>query len=681
MTRARDNRLAFLAAALALSLFAFAIARDAVDRWIAATELPVTLSDTSTEIRDRNGVLLRAFPVEDGLWRLAPGAVDPRFVAMLIRYEDKRFERHRGVDPRALLRAAAQALRHGEVVSGGSTLTMQVARLIEDGPTGRWAGKLRQIRLALALERGVSKDRILELYLTHAPYGGNLEGIRAAALAWFGKEPSRLTPAQSALLVALPQAPEARRPDRHPDAARDARNRVLDRMLRQGVLSAAEVHAAKRDPMPVQQRPFPQLAAHLSDRSRAADPGVRVIDLTLDAALQARLEPLVATAARQVGPRVSSALIVADHATGEILASVGSAGYSDARQGFVDMTRALRSPGSTLKPLVYGLAFDRGLAHPETLISDTPVIFGRYAPRNFDGQFRGDLRVREALQLSLNIPVVRLTEALGPARVMVAVIRAGARPELQGAPGLALSLGGLGISLNDLTQLYAAMAQGGQGAVLHHRVSDDGEQTARVISRSAAWHVADILRGVPPPAGAPRGLAYKTGTSYGHRDAWAFGFDGRHVIGVWLGRADGTPVPGAFGGALAAPVLFEAFGRLKPAFEPLPPPPPETLIVGAAELPAPLRRFRPREAVFEGGVDAFRLLFPPDGARIASGGGPITVKIGGGQAPFSLLANGDPLVTGVHMREVELPYPGAGFTRLVVLDAAGRGVRAEIRVD
>ncbi|PJE33828.1 penicillin-binding protein 1C, partial [Pseudooceanicola lipolyticus] len=212
---------------LAFTLFALATGRDAVDRWVAATALPPTLGETSVEIRDRTGALLRAFQVGNGIWRLAvqPDQVDPRYLALLVRYEDKRFWTHRGVDPLALLRAGWQALRHGGPVSGGSTLTMQVARLLEDGSTGRWAGKLRQIRVALALERRLGKRDILALYLTHAPFGGNLEGLRAASFAWFGKEPRRLTAAQAALLVALPQAPESRRPDRHPEIARQARNR------------------------------------------------------------------------------------------------------------------------------------------------------------------------------------------------------------------------------------------------------------------------------------------------------------------------------------------------------------------------------------------------------------------------------------------------------------------------
>ncbi|WP_171175363.1 penicillin-binding protein 1C [Ruegeria sp. HKCCD8929] len=668
---------------LAACLFLAGLARDTVDDWVARTELPTVLAETSVEVRDRNGALLRTYPVEDGIWRLRPGPVDAGFVSMLIRYEDKRFRSHNGVDLMAIARAAGQALWNGRTVSGGSTLTMQVARLLEDGPTGRWSGKLRQIRVALALERQLSKHEILSLYLTHAPYGGNLEGVRAATLAWFGKEPRRLTPAEAALLVALPQSPEARRPDRHPEQARAARNRVLTRIQQHGVLPKAEVLAAFSERLPGTMRAFPQLAAHLADRVRAETPEAAAHDLTLDAGLQARLEPLVARAAARAGPRVSGAMIVADHLSGEVLASIGSAGYADARQGFVDMTTALRSPGSTLKPLVYGLAFDQGMAHPETLIHDSPVMFGRYAPRNFDGIFRGDVRVREALQMSLNIPVVRLTHELGPGRVMAALRRAGAQPRLPGgAPGLAISLGGVGITLHDLVQLYAAQAQGGQGPLLRHGLTDPKEQTTRVISDIAAWQVGNILAGLAPPPGAPAGvLAYKTGTSYGHRDAWAVGYDGRHVIGVWLGRADGTPVPGAFGGDLAAPLLFEAFGRLKPGFVPLPPPPPSTLIVGAADLPQPLQRFRPRSAAFETQADAPQLLFPPDGARLATDGGALTVKLRGGSGPFSLLADGQPMATGIRQREFQVPNPGRGYASLVVIDARGRSDRVTVEIE
>ncbi|MBV1896520.1 MAG: penicillin-binding protein 1C [Rhodobacteraceae bacterium] len=672
---------------LACLLFVGAGLRDAADRWIDATRLPATLAETSVEVRDRNGELLRAYTVGDGIWRLNPDAerVDPGFVQMLVRFEDKRFWEHSGVDPLAFLRAAGQAIWNGRPVSGGSTLTMQVARLLEDGSTGRWAGKLRQIRVAMALERRLSKAQILTLYLTHAPYGGNLEGVRAATLAWFGKEPNRLTPAESALLIALPQSPETRRPDRFAPNARAARNRVLNRMQAQGEIKPDEAQVAMVANLPSQMRPFPQLAAHLADRARCNDRPARAHDLTVDARVQGALETLVANAARRAGPRVSAALLVADHHSGEIIASVGSATYDSigGRQGFVDMTRAVRSPGSTLKPLIYGLAFDQGLVHPETLIHDGPVAFGGYAPQNFDGEFRGDVRVRDALQLSLNIPVVKLTNELGPARVMAALRKSGADPQLPGgAPGLAISLGGIGLSLHDLVQLYAGLAQGGAGPILRVEQDTAPQGSGRLVSDVSAWQVGHILAGLTPPPGAPAGaIAYKTGTSYGHRDAWAIGYDGQHVIGVWMGRADGTPVPGAFGGDLAAPVLFEAFGRLKPDFDPLPPPPAATLILSAAELPLPLRRFRPRDAVFSSPKDAPELVFPPSGAQLLVSGGTVTLKLRGGAAPFTVLANGRPVASGLRSREFEIPYPGKGYSTLVVVDTAGLSDRVTIRLD
>lgn len=675
------HRGAIICFALAVGLFLTALTRDGFDAWIDRTDLPVVLSETSVEVRDRNGHLLRAYQVGDGIWRLTPGPVDATYLTMLKRYEDKRFQSHAGVDLLAMLRAVGQAVWNGRPVSGGSTLTMQVARLLEDGSTGRWSGKLRQIRVALALERRLSKAQILELYLTHAPFGGNLEGVRAASLAWFGKEPRRLTAAQAALLVALPQSPETRRPDRNPQAARAARDRVLERMQAQGVLPEAEVIAAKAERLPKAQRSFPALAPHLADRKRAQFPERLRHDLTIDAAAQKRLERLLAQAAQEAGRAMSAAVVVADAQSGEIIASVGSPDFVADRQGFVDMTQAIRSPGSTLKPLVYGLAFDQGLAHPETLIHDGPVQFGRYAPRNFDGQFRGDVRMRDALQMSLNIPVVKLTNALGPARLMSALRRAGTDPKLPtGKPGLAISLGGIGMSLQDLVQLYASFAQGGHGVVLRDETLAEAQPAGRILSPVAAWHVGDILSGLAPPPGASsRVLAYKTGTSYGHRDVWAIGYDGRHVIGVWMGRADGTPVPGVFGGDLAAPVLFQAFGRLKPAFDPLPPPPAATLILGAAELPRPLQRFDTRGTTDT--ADTPSLVFPPNGARLETRGGAVAIKLRGGQAPFVVLANGVPVASGVQHREFEIRNPGQGFSQLVVIDNAGRSDRADIRID
>lgn len=670
----------------ALALWLAALGRDAGDNWVAATRLPALISETSVEVRDRNGMLLRAYTVENGRWRFAVDrkAVDPEFLRMLIAFEDKRFYRHSGVDPLALARASLQTLWHGTVVSGGSTLTMQVARLLENSGTGQISGKLRQIRLALALERRLSKDQILALYLIHAPYGGNLEGVRAATLAYFGKEPTRLTPAQSALLVALPQAPEARRPDRAPIGAAQARDRVLARMVDAGILTDETARSAARSPVPQARIAVRALAPHLADRARSAAPAKRQHDLTLDATLQTALQAQALRALRQLPPQVSVAMIVADHQTGELLASVGSAAFtSDARQGFVDMTAALRSPGSTLKPLIYALAFDRGLAHPNMLIDDRPVAFGPYAPQNFDGAFRGEVTVADALQLSLNVPVVRLLDRIGPAHLMAALRALGTDPQLaSGKAGLAVGLGGVGFTLEDLLRVYAMLAQQGRAVPLTWQKADAHAKPAppaRVLEPRSAWHVAHVLAGLPPPPGAPRmRLAYKTGTSYGHRDAWALGFDGRHVAGVWFGRADGTPVPGAFGGDLAAPELFKLFQLLKPEFDPLPPPPADALVLSTEQLPLPLRRFGGDSPAARATQAAPVLAFPPDGSRVQALDGAVVAKVRDGAAPFTWLVNGAPVATGHQTRAVTLSNLGAGWQRLTVIDAAGRASGARV---
>lgn len=665
-------------------LLGLAIARDGLDRWVSATELSPSAVALGVEVVARDGSLLRAFPVADGRWRLTPGPVDPGFVAMLLAYEDHRFYRHNGVDPLAALRALGQALTSGRVVSGGSTLTMQVARLLEEGPTGNLVGKLRQIRVALALERRLNKAEIMDLYLRLAPYGGNLEGVRAASLSYFGKEPRRLTAAESALLVALPQAPESRRPDLHPIRAEAARNRVLARLVARGALEPDRAVAATREPVPRARRPFPALAPLLTDRLRVANPGVLHIATTIDPALQRAAEALARRAVSGQAANVSAALIMADHQSGEILAHVGAAVWAEgARGGFVDMTAAPRSPGSTLKPFVYALAFDDGLAHPETLIEDRPLAFGAWRPQNFDRRFRGTVTLREALHASLNIPVVSLTEALGPARLLSALDRAGVATDLPGGqPGLAVSLGGVGVSLEGLVQAYAALARLGAPIRLSPQPGQAEVLPQRLFGAVAAWHVADVLAGLAPPNGAaPDRIAYKTGTSYGHRDALALGFDGRHVAGVWLGRPDGTPVPGAFGGDLAAPILFELFDRAKARPDPLPPPPPATLILPNARLPQPLQRFRPRDALFSGtAIGAPDLRFPPDGAEVDASSGGLAVKLSGGTPPFTWLANGAPVALAIRSREAILPMSGPGFVTLTVIDAGGMSATAAIRV-
>jgi penicillin-binding protein 1C len=649
----------------------------------------------SQAVVDRAGLLLRPFTTEGGRWRLPVeiGDVDKQFITMLMAYEDQDFATHRGIDWVSMVRAAVQYAGAGRIVSGGSTLTMQVARLLEGVPTRNLDGKIRQMVHADLLEQKLSKDEILTLYLTLAPYGGNIEGIRAASLAYFGKEPGRLTTAECALLVALPQSPEARRPDRDPVVALAARNRVLDRMVAQGVIGFEDAEMSKREPISSLRREFPKHAAHLAQAAVKARPSTRELQLTVDRRLQSRLEKLAADRAGQMGEKLSVAIVVADKRTGDVLASVGSAGlFAAESDGYIDMTTAVRSPGSTLKPLIYGLAFELGMAHPESLIEDRPTAFGSYVPVNFDGFNRGTVTIRTALTESLNIPAIVVLDAVGPARLVARIRRANARPLLpvDTAPSLAVGLGGVGITLRDLVSIYAAVARGGSPVMLRdgvRAVVETDVVPAPVLDPVAAWYVGSVLADVPPPRnGSPGRIAYKTGTSYGYRDAWAIGFDGETVVGVWVGRPDNAPVPGITGIASAAPILFESFDRLGKTAVPLPKAPAGTIFAANADLPGPLKRFRhPDEQVVKRDA-APQIAYPADGVDVDLGlkGGdeaPLIVKVRNGVPPFTFFANGAPFGRTAFARQETWHPDGPGFVTLSVVDAEGRSDSVKVFLD
>lgn len=647
----------------------------------------------STEVVDRDGALLRAFATPDGRWRLAvdPDDIDPQTLNMLVGYEDRRFWSHRGVDMLALLRAARQLVANGRIVSGGSTITMQLARLIEPRERRSYQAKLLQIARALQIERRLSKREILELYLTLAPYGGNLEGMRAASLAWFGKEPRGLTVAQSALLVALPQSPESRRPDRNPKAARAGRDRVLTRLALIDVISQGDAARARAIEMPARRLALPSLAAHLAEAAVRAEPAAPRHQVTLIRGVQEGLESVARAAAARLGPNISVAMVMADARTGEILGELGSADFFDGRRsGWIDMTDVLRSPGSALKPFIYGLALEDGLVSPETLIEDRPAAFGAYRPRNFDMEYQGDVSIRQALQMSLNIPAVQLLESVGPARLMARFRRAGVNPKLppDEAPGLAIGLGGVGVTLRDLVQLYAGLANRRRPMALGNGVTGQPRPLpgGRLFEPAVAWAIADMLSGVSPPEGAARrAIAYKTGTSYGYRDAWSVGYDGRHVLGVWVGRADGGAAPGISGYATAAPILFEGFVKSGLAVVPFPPAPSGAVRLASADLPVSLRRFAPLGSLpaVAATEPAPKIVYPPQGARIDLGasdgdGMPLALKINGGRAPFRWLANGKPLPGVMRRRTSSWRPDGGGFSTLTVVDAAGRAASVQI---
>ena len=651
----------------------------------------------STVVVDRDGRLLRPFTMANGRWRLPATMheVDPRYLAMLVAYEDGRFYQHDGLDIRALIRAGAQWLMRGHVVSGASTLPMQVARLIEPHPERTVAAKLRQIARALEIERAVGKQGVLDRYLTLAPFGGNLEGVRAASLAYFGKEPLRLTLAEAALLVALPQSPEARRPDRSPNVARAARDRVLDRVAARGVISAADAAAAKREPVPHARLAFPALAAHAAEEAVAADRQAKCIKLSIDARLQAKLEALVKDSVARLGPKLSAAIVVIDNATGEIRARIGAADYDDAsRDGAIDMSRFPRSPGSALKPFIYALAFEEGLAHPETRLFDRPMRYGAYAPQNFNLGYEGAVTARKALQMSLNLPAIELLSDVGPATFLARLHSAGAEIALpKDTPvSLAIGLGGLGVSLTDIARLYAGFARGGEAPPLVERL--DGRppviSSRRVTDPVAAYYVADILRGAPPPANALKGrIAFKTGTSYGFRDALAIGFDRRTTIAVWVGRPDNGPTPGLIGREAAAPILFDAFERLGRSIEPIRAPKGVLTASITADLPPPLRRLRqdaPR-MIAASETAPLKIAFPPDGARVdlglkeGVGDHRLALKALGGAPPFTWFVNGAPVGEAELRRQAAWRPDGAGFARVSVTDAMGASDAVTVRLE
>ncbi|QND49249.1 penicillin-binding protein 1C [Rhizobium lusitanum] len=680
-----------------LSVAALALGLVAADR---AFPPPLDRAGVvSSEVLDANGELLRAFATPEGRWRLKTdvGDVDPQFLRMLVAYEDRRFYDHHGVDPMAFGRAFLQLVTHGRIVSGGSTLSMQVARLIEPRGERSVTAKLLQIARAIQIERRLSKEQILDLYLTHAPYGGNLEGVRAASLAYFGREPRQLTIAQAALLVALPQLPEKRRPDRNLASAEAARKRVLARAAVADVVGEGEAERAALVPVPAKRRQLPAYAAHLAEMALRKQPDIIQHHTTLRRDIQKGLEAVADEAARRLGPKVSVAMVMADVQTGEIVGEVGSANYFDSsRSGWIDMTRVLRSPGSTLKPFIYGLAFEEGYVAQDTIIEDRPADFYGYRPRNFDMTYQGDVSVREALQLSLNVPAIRLLNAVGPTQLLVRFRRAEVKPVLppNEAPGLAIGLGGVGITLKDLVQLYAGLANRGKPMRIGDGIQDQPGpiESQPLMEPVAAWNVTDILSDIIAPAGSRKlGIAYKTGTSYGNRDAWSVGYDGAHVLGVWVGRPDNGAVPGLAGYVSAAPILFEGFVKSGVAIAPFPAAPMGAVRISATQLPISQRRF----SVTAAGLlststrePAPQIVYPPEGARVdlgANGGPssimPLALKLQGGRAPFRWLANGKPLPDLSRRRTNQWVPDGAGYSTLTVIDAAGRAASVRVFVE
>jgi penicillin-binding protein 1C len=648
-------------------------------------------NEISAVVTDQRGAVLRVFPVDDGKWRMRAhvAKIDPDFVDALLAYEDKRFRSHSGVDFAALARAAGSFASAGRIVSGGSTITMQTARLLEPRPRNIGSKIVESIR-AWQLEHRYSKDQILELYLTLAPYGGNLEGVRAASWAYFGREPDNLSPDQIAMLIALPQSPEARRPDLKPQAAIVARERVLMRLAQEKVV-AADLAAESADYPAPKRRDFPTTAWHASEEAvrRAKNPDD--IATTLDLALQKEIEALALQASGPQQEGVQVAIMVVDIATREVRAAAGSANRFSAG-GWIDLTDRPRSPGSTLKPFIYGMAFDDGVASPDTRIADAPKRFASYRPDNFDRTFRGDVTVTQALQHSLNVPAVSALDAIGARRFVAALAFAGADLSLpltaDDETGLAIALGGAGMTVRDLAMLYAALGDGGRALPLRwlkseaDPLADKRLPAVQIMSAESAHEIVRILGSAPTPKGrmpaqltqdAPV-IAFKTGTSYGYRDAWAAGVSGGHAVVVWMGRADGAPRPGITGREGALPALFDAFD----AIARITPQRPSALPLREAEdgdhsAPMPMARF-------ERDTAPPNILFPPDGSEVWKDEEHASFVLAAeGHGKLAWYVDGAPLLRNVTGDTVWKPRE-PGFYDLSVVDLNGRTAKARVRI-
>lgn len=636
----------------------------------------------STEIVDANGRLLRAFTTPDGKWRLRTTVddVDPVYLVLLKTYEDRRFDEHWGIDPLAALRAAAQWIVHGHIVSGASTLSMQAARLLEPHKRSLVAKAIQSAR-ALQLEWRYSKREILAIYLTLAPMGGNLEGVRAASFAYFGKEPKQLTVAQAALLVALPQSPERRRPDRTGNAARAGRDRVLERGFEHGIIDRASFDRAESEALPFRRLALPLNAPHLAAWLAASSPD-RVVPTTLRFDLQATFARLVRDERHQTPDNADIALVAVDNRTGGVVAWVSGANYFG-RAGQVDLVRAHRSPGSALKPMIYALAFDDRRLHPESLVEDVPVRFKDWQPRNFDHGHWGAVTVRRALQQSLNVPAVLALERVGPARFLATLRAAGAKPLLpRGDPGnsLGMALGSVAVSPLEMAGLYCGLARGGLFAPPRFRRDVPPPTAVRLLGPAATWYVADILADAPLPDGfaslpvslRERRIAYKTGTSAGFRDAWAVGFTANWTVVVWVGHADGTTRPAQIGRLAALPIVLKAFDRLPAEDNRAAPPPADVLRVASwHDLPPRMRTLGPN-AEMKGGP---RIAYPPAGAWIElRAHEAVSLAAFGGDGRLRWLVDGRPIDGTTWIPE------GSGEARVAVIDRAGRSSAVTVQI-
>ncbi|MCP4632482.1 MAG: penicillin-binding protein 1C [candidate division Zixibacteria bacterium] len=530
----------------------------------------------STFVYSREGELLRCFTSSDGFWRLPVilNEISPLLKKSVIAIEDSWFYYHPGINIFSLVTSAMENLEVGKVVRGGSTLTMQIARMMEPKPR-TMKSKIIELFRALQLELRFTKNELLEIYLNLAPYGGNIEGVGAASYFYFGKTPFELSPGEAALLTALPNSPTVLRPDRHIDNSIAARNRVLNTMLREDIISKEENEGAVNEEIRRVRMKPPFLAPHFCRDLHLSHPEMARIQSTIDLNILSISEGVVQNHIKKLKMcNINNvAVVVLDNSSAEVLTMTGSVDFMDKGQhGQVNGATSPRSPGSTLKPFVYAMALENGLISPATMIEDLPVYYSGYSPENYDEEYRGVISAADALKFSLNVPAVELCARVG-LNSFYNILISGRISTLNGRYydyGLPLVLGACETKLIELTNLYSCLARGGIDkpikTVLNQR-TDDG---LMIFSPAVSYIISDILSEVERPdlpacwefaADLPR-IAWKTGTSYGRKDAWTIGYNPHYTVGVWVGNFSGESSPDLVGAVAAAPIMLEVINAI-----------------------------------------------------------------------------------------------------------------------
>lgn len=531
----------------------------------------------SPVITSHDSTVIHSFLTSDDKWRMYTELPEltPQLKRTIIYKEDKYFRYHFGINPVSIIRAFIKNTLQGKRTSGASTITMQVARLLE--PKERtYINKFIEMFRALQLEWHMKKDEILQLYLNLVPYGSNIEGVKSASLIYFGKAPDHLSIAEIATLSIIPNRPVSLKLGYNNDYIEKERNKWLKRFLKAGLFNTKYIEDALEEPLNAYRHEVPKMAPHISYTLKSEYPQSRIIRTNIDLEIQQKIQKIVTDYARhQYFQNIKNATaLIVENRSRKVISYIGSADfYNETDGGQVDGIKAVRSPGSTLKPLLYGMAFDKGLITPKSVLSDVPATFGGYDPENYDGKYYGNITTEHALYNSLNVPAVKVLSMIDVGSFLDKLVKSGFRQIERDRDDLGLSaiLGGCGSTLEELTGLYCTLANRGKYGKLSYLNKADSESAETVIlSEQSAYMITDILTQLTRPdlpvnwesfAHMPK-IAWKTGTSYGRRDAWSIGYNNKYTIGVWVGNFSGEGVPELSGADKAAPLLFRIFNAV-----------------------------------------------------------------------------------------------------------------------